>query len=112
MKHSYEGIGHLAVTFPAFDSVPGHVCKLNLNGDATMCDSGDKFIGVTEAVQNYMAAVQVEGFATVRYSGTKPDMGYVSLVADGDGGVMIDSTGRAYLVVSVDSEEMTAVIKL
>ena len=112
MKHSYEGIGHLAVTFPLFNTKPGHVCKLTLNGDAIECNNGDKFFGVTEAADHMMAAVQVEGFATVNYSGTKPDVGFAKLVGDGNGGVTVNSNGREYLVVAVDTEEMTAVIKL
>ena len=112
MKYSYEGIGHLAITLPMFNAVPGHVCKLTLSGDAAECDSGEKFIGVAEGLHKSMVAVQVEGFVTVPYSGTKPGFGYVKLAGNGEGGVAVNTNGREYLVVSVDAEEMTAVIKL
>ena len=57
-----------------------------------------------------LAAVQVAGFATVAVSGSV-GVGYVSLCADGQGGVKAGS-GREYLVVSVDENAGTAVIML
>ena len=53
---------------------------------------------------------QVEGFASVCISGAV-NVGYVNLCADGSGGVKA-GTGREYLVVSVDENAGTAVIKL
>lgn len=112
MKISYEGIGYLAVTFPAGDCVTGDVCCLSTNGEAASCGNGESFCGVTEEVKEGMAAVQVEGFAKVYYSGTDFVPGYAKLTANGYGGVVANTSGKEYLVASVDTYEKTAIIKL
>ena len=108
MNVSFEEIGRLAVTFAHTGCESGQVCKLSSDGKAVPCGAGDKFCGIVESTRGGFAAVQVEGFATVSVSGAV-DVGYVSLCADGNGGVKAGS-GREYLVVSVNAD--TAVIKL
>ena len=110
MNVSFEEIGHLAATFADGGCTAGQVCKLSGNGTVAPCAEGDKFCGVTEGVRGGYAAVQVAGFAAVAFSGTVA-VGYVDLCADGNGGVKAGS-GREYLVVSVDENAKTAVIKL
>lgn len=112
MKYSYEGIGSLVVTFPAGTASEGQVCKIGQQGRADRCAANEDFCGVVLAEENGMAAVQLEGFAAVTYSGTKPTLGYVSLVADGNGRVLRDESGKEYLVAAVNTAEMKAVIKL
>lgn len=112
MRISYDGIGHQAVTVPAGKCVEGQVCKLNASGQADACAAGDKFCGVVEFVKGDSAAVQIEGFAQVSYTGTAPTVGYCSLSANGSGGVKVDSAGREYLVAQVHSSDLSAVIKL
>ncbi len=112
MSISYEGIGYLAVNMPELDSVEGHVCAINTEGAAVPCNSGDLFFGVVEAVRNYMACVQVEGFVKLPYSGSEPTAGLIKLAADGNGGVAVNSNGRMHLVVSVDPDNQTLVMKL
>ena len=108
MNVSFEEIGRLAVTFAQEGCESGQVCKLGSDGRAVPCAAGDKFCGVVEGVRSGFAAVQVEGFAAVTVSG-ELNAGYVTLCADGSGGVKAGS-GREYLVVSVNAG--TAVIKL
>jgi hypothetical protein len=54
--------------------------------------------------------VQVAGFAEVKVTGAV-SVGYVNLCADGTGGVKAGE-GKEYLVVSVNENAKTAVIKL
>ena len=110
MNVSFEEIGRLAVTFAQEGCESGQVCKLGSDGKVTACAAGDKFCGVVEGIRGGFAAVQVEGFATVRISGAV-NVGYVNLCADGSGGVK-SGTGREYLVVQVDANQGIAVIKL
>ena len=112
MNISYEGIGFLMVTFPDNGSMEGEVCKLTAEGNVEYCVANDRFCGVVHSVEKHMAAVQVEGFVRVRYSGTAPVLGYAKLVADGFGGVCTNTTGQDYLVVQVDATKKTVMIKL
>ena len=83
MNISYEGIGELVVTFPIGSGEVGKVCKVGQTGAADKCGIGDAFCGVLLSKESGRAAVQVEGFARVGYSGSKPAHGYVKLAADG-----------------------------
>lgn len=112
MNISFEGIGYLAVTFPAAEDAAGQVCELNADGGVKACSDGNSFIGVMEFVRDGRAAVQVEGFAEVSYTGTNLSLGYTKLTGNGSGGVQLDSDGREYLVVQVNTADKTAVIKL
>ena len=54
------------------------------------------------------------GMATVSYSGNSaPAAGWNTLVADGDGGVSVVSTGgKSYIAVDVDTSAKTVTIVL
>ena len=110
MNVSFEEIGRLAVTFAQSGCEGGQVCKVSGNGAVDPCGAGERFCGVVESVRGGVAAVQVAGFVTVSVTGSL-NVGYVNLCADGQGGVKV-GTGREYLVVSVDENAATAIIKL
>ena len=110
MNVSFEEIGRLAVTFGQEGCQGGQVCKVSANGKVAPCADGDKLCGVVEHVRGSHAAVQVAGFAEVSITGAV-SVGYVNLCADGSGGVKAGE-GREHLVVSVDENAKTAVIKL
>lgn len=110
MNVSFEEIGRLAVTFGHEGCEGGQVCKVSANGSVAPCAAGERFCGVVEGVRGSHAAVQVAGFVTVAVTGSL-NVGYVNLCADGQGGVQ-EGQGREYLVVSVDGNACTAVIKL
>ena len=112
MNISYEGIGYLAVTMPYGECPVGHVCTIIEEGMVMPCNSGDMFCGVVEAAEYYTTSVQLEGFVKLHYSGADPNWGWNKLAADGSGGVAVNSTGRMYLVVSVDTENKSIVMKL
>ncbi len=111
MKAAFEEIGYLAVTFAQTGCAAGKVCKLGGNAAVAPCAAGDKFCGIAQSIRGGYAAVQVEGFAEVPYTGTAPGVGYVSLCADGSGGVKTGA-GREYLVVNVDTAAKIVTIKL
>ena len=110
MNVSFEEIGRLAVTFAQTGCEGGQVCKVSGNGAVSPCAEGERFCGVVESVRGGVAAVQVAGFVTVSVTGGL-NVGYVNLCADGQGGVKAGA-GREYLVVSVDENAATAIIKL
>lgn len=110
MNVSFEEIDRLAVTFGQEGCVAGQVCRVSGNGKVAPCADGDRFCGVVEHVRGSHAAVQVAGFAEVTVTGAVA-VGYVSLCADGSGGVK-SGAGREYLVVSVDENAGTAIIML
>lgn len=110
MNVSFEEIGRLSVTFAQENCESGKVCKMGGNDTVVACADGDEFCGIIEGVRGGYAAVMVEGFAEVSFSGGL-NAGFVSLCADGNGGIKAGS-GREHLVVSVDENAKTAVIKL
>ncbi len=112
MSISYGGVGYLAVTMPAGNCVEGQTCTLDAEGRAAGCLNGSMFCGIVDRVEDSMASVQLEGFVEVSYSGAAPTTGLIALAANGSGGVVINSNGRVYLVVSVDATEKKLVMKL
>lgn len=107
-KVSFEGIGQTAATFFAADGVKaGAVVKLSGDAAVAPCAAGEKFSGMaTTDAKDGCAGVQVRGFAVVDCADETVTAGYVSLTADGNGGVKKAGTGDAgaeHLVVSVDS---------
>ena len=123
MELSFDGIGQVAATFQteaqeAEDTAKlatGHVVALTAANTVGFGTAGAAPCGVVLALEgDQTAAVQVEGFARVSYSGAAaPAVGCTSLGVDGNGGVQTASTGgRSVLVVQVDDAAKTAVIKL
>ena len=112
MNISYDGIGYLAVTVPAGTCGAGQVCKLGSAGQADACVNGEQFAGVCDEVKKGMAAVQVSGFAKVKYTGSAPTPGFAKLAADGNGGVCVNSNAQTYLVLCLDQAEGTITMKL
>lgn len=112
MNVAFDGIGRVAATLVVENGRIGAVCKMIHNGSVTACNSGDDFIGVVESYRGGYGSILVEGFTEVDYTGTAPGLGYVKLVADGYGGVKTNDNGRHILVVWVDEDKKTAVIKL
>lgn len=113
---SYEEIGAVTVTFMAPSGVEdGAVVKLTADSTVGPCTAGEKFCGMSLAPVGGFAAVQVAGFAKVRFSGQGVTPGWLSLTADGAGGVKkataSDGAGT-YLVVSTDTADNTAVVLL
>lgn len=114
-KVSFEEIGEMTVTFLAQGSIAGgQVVKLSSDSTVKSCAAGEKFCGVAVAKDKAgCVAVQMDGFAQVACADNTVTAGYVSLTANGTGGVKKAGTndaGKEYLVVAVG--DGTAVIKM
>lgn len=109
---SFESIGQEFVTFRAGTGVAAGVpCKVSANGTVAAATSGD-FMGVALAPKGGLAAVQLRGFVTLKYSGTAPTVGYCTLAAATGGKVKVDETAMSRLVVSVDEDNTTVCVLL
>ena len=107
MRLCYEGIGQWAATFAANQVAEGEAVKISDNGTVSACDAGDLICGVVLAVSHDGSGctVQLGGMVQLPFTGEAPSTGYVTLAADGNGGVTANEAGRSYLVVEVDSTD-------
>ena len=91
---SFEGIGEVMATFYAGEGVKG----------VAPCAAGERFCGLAVSGSDGYAGVQVAGFAQMKCGDGAVAAGYVTLTADGSGGVKKvagGDQGQEYLVVSV-----------
>ena len=115
MDICFEGVGQVAATFQADSGVlPGMAVALTGNGTVGLGTDGGLLCGVALCgVRGGAAAVQIGGAAKVGYTGTAPKAGWQQLALDGKGGVKTVTTGGLdCLVLAVDEDEKSAVIKL
>ena len=109
---SYEGIGEVVATVAMPDEIKvGAPVRMKDNDQVCACTSGEVFCGIALKRNGNIGCMQVKGFVSVPYSGTIQP-GWVTLVANGNGGVRSDTNGRSILVVCADSGSKTAVICL
>lgn len=118
MNISFDGIGEVIATFAAEDVAsltPGDAVVITDDGEVGLGSDGGQICGVvvTTAEDGY-AGVQIDGLVQVHYSGSNaPTVGWDLISTDGAGNIKAaDSDGVSCLVVSVDEEAKTAVIKL
>lgn len=109
---SFEGIGEMVATFYAGSGVKaGQVAKLNADSTVAACDAGDRFVGVAVNVDSGYAGVQVKGFAKAACSDPNVTVGYITLAADGEGGVKkVTEGGQEYAVIAKDSDSVTVLL--
>lgn len=111
MSVSFNGIENLVVTFRAGTVVVDSPAVMSANNTVRNAGSGVAPVGIVRNKRNDHAAVQVKGYAEVKYSGaTVPSLGWNSLVTDGTGGLRVsatDETGRNCLVVSLNTTSKT-----
>ncbi len=115
MDICFEGVGQVAATFELEDDPiqPGMAVTLTGNATVGLGDDGDLPCGVLlGGVRAGAAAVQIGGAVETGFSGTAPEVGWQELACDGKGGVKVAAGGAKCLVLAVDEEESTAVIKL
>lgn len=115
MDVCFEGVGQVAATFQAEGDAlqPGMAVTLTGSGQVGLGSTGDALCGVLLGnVRGGAAAVQIGGVAKVGYSSnTAPATGWQELACDGSGGVTTGG-GAKYLVLAVDEDEKTVVVKL
>ena len=115
MDICFEGVGQVAATFKVDgDAVqPGMAVVLTDDGAIGPGADGDLPCGVVlGGVRGGAAAVQIGGVAKVAYSGDAPAAGWQELVCDGEGGVKAAGGGVKCLVLAVDEDGKSVVIRL
>ncbi|MBQ2842057.1 MAG: hypothetical protein IJE72_03380 [Clostridia bacterium] len=107
MSVSFNGFNENTATFKANEEIKGGTpVRMSESDTVTACENGDKFCGIAVECSGGYASVQLSGTVTAEYSGTAPEVGYTSLVSDGNGVTSSDG-GREYLVISVDETAST-----
>ena len=93
---------------------PGMVVTLAENGAAAPGGAGGAPCGVAlGGVRGGAVAVQIGGAAKVSWSGsTAPAPGWQGLACDGQGGVKTVEDGIKFLVLAVDAQARSVVVKL
>lgn len=115
MDICFEGIGQTTATFQAEGEIrPGMVVALAENGAAALGGAGDAPCGVAlGGVRGGAVAVQIGGAAKAGWSGsTAPAPGWQGLACDGQGGVKTVEDGIKFLVLAVDAQARSVVVKL
>ena len=116
MNICFEGIGEVAATFcveEGTELTAGQAVTLVSDGTVGLGADGGALCGVVIcAEEDGCAAVQVSGMGKAGYTGTAPVIGWNVLAVDGAGKIKTGETGVNCMVVSVDTEAKTAVIKL
>lgn len=115
MDICFEGVGQVTATFQVDgeDLRPGMTAVLTGSGTVGMGADGDAPCGmVLGGVRAGAAAVQIGGAAKVGYTGAAPKVGWQGLACDGKGGVKAAAGGLKCLVLAVDEDEKTVVMKL
>ena len=116
MNICFEGIGEAVATFCVEDGTEltaGQAVALVGNGEVGMGADGDALCGVVvHAEKDGCAAVQVDGMCKVGFTGVAPAIGWTGIAVDGTGKVKAAEGGMKCMVIAVDTEDGTAVIKL
>ena len=116
MNICFEGIGEVAATFCVEDGIEltaGQAVTLVGDSEVGMGTDGDALSGVViHAEKDGCAAVQVGGMCKVKFTDAAPAIGWTGIAVDGTGKVKVAEGGMKCMVISVDAEAGTAVIKL
>lgn len=111
MSVAFDGMDRLVVTFQAGLVTAGNFVSMENSGKVKKATSGQMPVGLALHVQDGHAAVQLRGYVKTAYSGAAaPALGWVNLVADGNGGLRAAGSGeggRLCLVVEKDSQTQT-----
>ena len=101
MSVEFGGMGSMVVTMKAVAVTTGGIAGMDGNDTVRNANGGVAPVG----------AVQIRGYVRVKYSGSPaPVLGWNRLVTDGAGGLRPEQTGetgRACLVVNLNTEEKT-----
>lgn len=107
MSVSFGGFNANTATFrTAADLESGCAVKISESDTVAACGDGEAFCGFVINGEGGYASVQLSGAVTAPYTGSDPTLGYAKLASDGKG-VKAATSGREYLVLSVDSTAKT-----
>lgn len=109
MSVVFNGTETAVLTFQASSAAASGLAAMAGNNTVKNAGVGAAPVGIILNKRNNHAAVQVRGYAEVKYSGsTAPVLGWNSLVADGSGGLRVagsGETGRTCLVVNLNTTD-------
>lgn len=115
----FNGIGARHVTVTKGGTITlgtheGQSCYVHTDGTLYVGDSDKALFGVIKAIGTSQITVQDQGYAEVSYTGSAPTVGsYNNLECGASGTVQVDaSNGVPMMVMSVDTDASTCVIKL
>lgn len=103
MNVNFSGYNENVVTFAVSDSsvTMGTPVKMAGSHTVTACEDGDNMVGVALNVRNGYVAVQLSGYIEMPTDGTFTP-GYCKIAAGANNSVKNATSGREYLVVSVE----------
>ncbi|MBQ7385765.1 MAG: hypothetical protein IJW04_04565 [Ruminococcus sp.] len=110
MNIGFNGFCDNTVTFEADATVKkGTLLKLIDDNTVSVCDEGDKVVGVCVNVREGYAAVKLFGYAEIPVEGAV-NVGYQNLSAASSEAFKADANGREYLVVSADTDTIGVIL--
>ena len=117
MEICFEGVGQVVATFRTEDEklTAGVAVTLKESGVVESGAENEAPCGVTVGtVRGGAVAVQIGGVVKVGCPDGAPEVGWQKLVCDGKGGVKAVSgtDGVKYLVLAVDGDKKSVVVKL
>ena len=113
MKISLKGYGENTATFKINTEIKGgEPVYMEENFTVMPCTANSDFIGAAVNSRDGYACIQLSGYVKFSYTGSNPDVGLCSLLADGNGGVRVDENGRRFVVTDVDTDNKTVGIIL
>lgn len=112
MSISFKGFNEQVLAFKTQGTVEeGMLVKMSDNATVTPCAGGNDFIGVAVYTHADIAAVQVGGYVSLPYSGTKPTLGKASICAASTNQIKTGGD-KTVTVVEIDEVNSTAGILL
>lgn len=111
MNVNFKGFGENVITFLADSSLTKCGVPVKIKSDSTVgaCSNGDKFCGVCVGLNDGYASVQLNGCVEV-FTTSKVAVGFKNLTADGNGNVVVGSSGKEYLVLSSETNRATILL--
>ncbi|WMJ23726.1 hypothetical protein RBG61_03430 [Paludicola sp. MB14-C6] len=111
MSQMYNGLNEAIATFNGNAEI-GELITIASNGVAIKAASDKDIIGVCISKRCELNGIQLRGAVTVNYTGTAPVLGYNNLQTASPTSVKVSASGRAYLVLNVDSTTKQVTILL
>lgn len=106
MNVNFNGYGENVATFIADGTVvAGAPVKMSTDGTVTISSATEPFCGICIAVRDGYASVQLAGYVTMPAK-SKIAIGYQKLAASTDNTVVVNTSGREYLVINSTATEV------
>lgn len=105
---SFDGYRENVLTFDCYLTKTGFLASLANDGYAVQCIDNNDFLGVAVSADGLHAAIQIDGYVEMPYTGDPPQRGYCALVSDGNNNVKLSTTSKHIVrVIKVDTDSKT-----